>query len=107
MGVAIGEDSPRLIKVNGTILNERVTINIRLTTTEPLVDCAHSGKFNVFKLDSKPKKTDEMNDNLRRVRRTNFWRSRWADTYSIMDEISALFIWLRRQENGEYLEILT
>ena len=42
-----------------------------------------------------------MNDNLRRVRRTNFWRSRWADTYSIMDEISALFIWLRRQENGE------
>ena len=35
-----------------------------------------------------------MNDNLRRVRRTNFWRSRWADTYAIMDEISALFIWV-------------
>jgi len=91
LGVAIGEDSPRLIKVNGTILNERVTINIRLTTTESLVDCAHS---------------DEMNDNLRRVRRTNFWRSRWADTYSIMDEISALFIWLRRQENGSPLQCL-
>ena len=86
--------------MSGTILNEQVTINIRLTTTEPLVDQVHSGESIDAGLSVYNSDVDEINGNLRCVRRTNFWRARWADTYSIMDEISALFIWLRRQEHG-------
>lgn len=83
--------APLVIRVSGEILNEKVAINIRLTT-EHTDNCTDH--------------LDVLNTHLRLVRQTNWWQARWSETYRIMDRIAALFIWLRRQEHGEPLKCL-
>ena len=105
MGVEIV--GPLVIRVSGEILNEKVTINIRLTT-EHIDKCTeHLGKLTNFSFGFNGTfNLDELNTHLRLVRQTNWWQARWSETYRIMDRIAALFVWLRRQEHGELIALL-
>jgi len=81
-----------VVQVSGELLNEKVTVNIHLTSEN---------------FDESAYNIEEIKRNLRDVRRTTWWSDRWLDTYRIMDRIAALFIWLRRQDQGKPLKCLS